>query len=258
MATSIGEDGAYRDVNDAFLARLGYERDEMVGHRPTEFVTAESAERIEKELMPALRRTGHLDNRAILFLTSAGETVNCLTNSVVEFSPDGRFIGTIAVYTEVADKTWTDSKYRQLYRSTPAMLHTVDADGSIIAVTDHWLQKMGYARDEVLGRSISDFYSESDRKRQQIDRDSIPDGEFLNQKRQMVTRTGKVLDIVMSAVSDRDETGRTTPSPRGVERRDGKKPRGAGLCALRWPRTRGSGKNSSESGITCAKRSTWR
>lgn len=208
MATSIGEDGAYRDVNDAFLARLGYERDEMVGHRPTEFVTAESAERIENELMPALRRTGHLDNRAILFLTRAGETVNCLTNSVVEYSPDGRFTGTIAVYTEVADKTWTDSKYRQLYRSTPAMLHTVDADGSIIAVTDHWLQKMGYARDEVLGRSISDFYSESDRKRQQIDRDSTPDGEFLNQKRQMVTRTGKVLDIVMSAVSDRDESGR--------------------------------------------------
>ena len=57
MATSIGEDGAYVDVNDAFLKRLGYERADMVGRKPAEFVTAESAKRIETELMPILRRT---------------------------------------------------------------------------------------------------------------------------------------------------------------------------------------------------------
>ena len=39
MATSIGEDGRYLDVNDALLARLGYEREEMLGRRPSEFVT---------------------------------------------------------------------------------------------------------------------------------------------------------------------------------------------------------------------------
>ena len=60
MATSIGEDGAYRDVNDAFLQRLGYQREDMVGRRPAEFVTPESAKRIETELMPMLRRTGAL------------------------------------------------------------------------------------------------------------------------------------------------------------------------------------------------------
>jgi PAS domain S-box-containing protein len=208
MATSIGENGTYRDVNDAFLARLGYSREEMVGRRPRDFVTPDSAERIEQEFMPALRRTGRLENKAILFLTRSGETVNCLTNSVVEFAADGRFRGTIAVYAEVADKLWADSKYRQLYRSTPAMLHTVDANGSIIAVTDHWLQKMDYTREEVLGRSISDFYSESDRRRQEIDPDPDADGEFLNKKRQMVTKTGRVLDIVMSAISERDEAGK--------------------------------------------------
>ncbi len=34
MATSIGEDGRYLDVNDAFLARLGYARRDMIGRRP--------------------------------------------------------------------------------------------------------------------------------------------------------------------------------------------------------------------------------
>ena len=207
MSTSIGSDGRYRDVNDAFLERLGYQRDEVIGRRPVEFVTRDSAERIEQELMPTLRRTGRLVNKAIQFLTRDGETVDFLTDSVVEVAEDKQFRGTIAVYFEVADKLWADSKYQQLYRSTPAMLHSVDADGLIVSVTDHWLQKMGYSREEVLGRPIHDFYSKADSKRQKA-RPAASDDEFLNRKRQMVTKEGRVLDIVMSAIADRDESGR--------------------------------------------------
>ncbi|MDH4109123.1 MAG: sigma 54-interacting transcriptional regulator [Gammaproteobacteria bacterium] len=210
MATSIGSDGTYRDVNDAFLQRLGYRREDMLGRRPVEFVTKESADRIEKELMPTLRRRGRLENKTIGFLTRDGEIAECLTSSVVEHDAEGRFVGTIATYLEVTDKAWSESKYRQLYRSTPAMLHTVDADGYIVTVTDHWLQKMGYRREEVVGKPVLDFYSEADRKRFAGGRlrEVISGGEFLNEPRQMVTRDGAVLDLLMSAISDRDETGK--------------------------------------------------
>jgi PAS domain S-box-containing protein len=67
MAASIDEDGRFLDVNDALLERLGYERDDMVGHRPEEFVTPESARRIEEEFRPALRRTGKLENKPVGF-----------------------------------------------------------------------------------------------------------------------------------------------------------------------------------------------
>ena len=209
MATSIGENGTYRDVNDAFLKRMGYRRDAMVGHRPTEFVTTESAQRIEREFMPTLRRTGRLENKPIRFVAQDGETVNCLTTSIVEFAADGGFVGTIAVYTEVADKSWADSKYRQLYRSTPAMLHTVDTSGSIVSVTDHWLQKMGYSRDEVVGKPIIDFYSSADRRRFTERREDELNREFMNQQRQMVTKEGRTLDLIMSAVQVSDDAGRT-------------------------------------------------
>jgi len=210
MATSIGSDGTYRDVNDAFLQRLGYRREDMLGRRPVDFVTAESASRIEKELMPTLRRRGRIENKTISFLARDGEIVEFLTSSVVEHDGEGRFVGTIATYLEVTDKAWSESKYRQLYRSTPAMLHTVDADGFIVTVTDHWLQKMGYRREEVVGKPILDFYSEAERRRFAGGRlrDVISGGEFLNEPRQMVTRDGAVLDLLMSAISDRDEAGK--------------------------------------------------
>ena len=209
MATSIGEDGRYLDVNDALLDRLGYAREDMLGRRPAEFVTADSANRIETEFMPILRRTGRLENKPVNFVSRDGDVVRCTVSSLVEHSEDGRFVRTVAMYTEISDQAKIDQKYRHLYRSTPAMLHTVDADGCIVTVTDHWLQKMGYAREDVVGRSIIDYYSEADRRRLRDGtlQDMISGTEFNNEPRQMVTRGGKVLELLMSAIAERDAKG---------------------------------------------------
>ena len=209
MATAIDEDGRFLDVNDAFERRLGYAREEMIGRRPLEFVTAESARRIEEEFRPALRRTGKLESKPVSFVTRSGEVVDCLSDAIIEYDPEGRYLRTIAMYAEITDQARAAFKYRDLYRSTPAMLHTLDADGHIQTVTDHWLQKLGYSRDEVLGRPVTDFYSEADRRRFSGTRlaEAINRGEFTNVDRQMVTKDGRVLDIVMSSISHRDSRG---------------------------------------------------
>ena len=209
MASSIAESGEYLDVNDALLARLGYRRKDMVGQLPEAFTTPESGQRIAEELRPALRRTGKLENKPISFVAKSGEVIDCLTNALVEYDRAGKFLRTVAMYTEVAEEAKANFKYRTLYRETPAMLHMVDGDGQIVTVTDHWLQKMGYRRDEVVGRSISDFFSQRDQKYyadgglQRL----IREGEFTNLERQMVTKNGTVLDLIMSAISRRDNDG---------------------------------------------------
>ncbi len=209
MATSIGADGAYLDVNDALLERLGFTREQMIGRRPTDFVTPESAERIEKEFLPVLRRTGKLENKPLAFVTQSGEIVECLANSVVEYDPDGEFLRTVAMYTEISDEGRANFKYRSLYRSTPAMLHTVDGDGNIVTVTDHWLNKLGYEREEVVGRPISNFFTESDGQRFSEDRlkSFINQGDFNNEEQQVVTKDGQVLDLIVSAISRRNTAG---------------------------------------------------
>ena len=209
MATSIAADGTYVDVNDALLERLGYERDDMVGHRPVDFVTPETAERIEKEFLPALRRTGKLDNKPIAFISSNDEVVECLTSSLVEYDPEGEFVRTVATYSEVSDEARANFKYRNLYRSTPAMLHTVDGDGNIVTATDHWLQKLGYKREEVIGRSISDFFTATDRENLsgEMLKEFINQGDFNNEVRHVVTKDGQVLDLIVSAITRRNESG---------------------------------------------------
>jgi len=209
MATAIDRDGSYLDVNDAVERRLGYAREEMVGRRPFDFVTDETARRIQEEFRPALRRTGKLEKKPVSFVAKSGEVVDCMSDAIIEYDPEGRFVRTIAMYAEVTDQARAAFKYRDLYRSTPAMLHTLDADGHIQTVTDHWLQKLGYKREEVLGRPITDFYSDADRRRFSGTRlaEAINRGNFTNVDRQMVTKDGRVLDIVMSSISHRDARG---------------------------------------------------
>ena len=209
MATSIAEDGVYLDVNDTMLKRLGYGRDEMVGHSPEDFTTPQSAACVRDELRPALRRTGKLENKPISFVTKSGDVVDCITNAIVEYDREGEFLRTVAMYSEISDEARANFKYRTLYRATPAMLHTVDGDGLIVTVTDHWLQKLGFKREEVLGRPITDFFSVRDSKFYSDGRlqELIRDGDFNNLERQMLAKDGTVLDLVMSAISHRDENG---------------------------------------------------
>ncbi|NNE59492.1 MAG: sigma 54-interacting transcriptional regulator [Woeseia sp.] len=210
MVTSIGEDGRYRDISDAFLDRLGFSRKEMVGQPPSRFVTEESAQRIDKEFRPALRRTGRLKDKPIAFVAKDGEIVHCLTDSIVETGRKGAAVRTIAMYRELDIQAQANLKYRQLYRATPAMLHTVDASGRIITVTDHWLRKMGYTREEVVGRPVTDFFSKADRERLSSGKlkDLLSTGTFENQARQLVTHDGQVLELLVSATAVRDSAGR--------------------------------------------------
>jgi PAS domain S-box-containing protein len=209
MATSIADEGVYLDVNDAMLERLGYQRDEMVGHKPEEFMTPETALRVRNELRPALRRTGKLENKPVSLLGRTGEVVECVTNALVEYDREGEFLRTVAMYSEISDQAKVNFKYRTLYRETPAMLHTVDAEGYLVTVTDHWLQKLGYTRDEVIGRPITDFFSSADRRLYADGRlkQLIKEGAFTNLKRQMVAKDGHIIDLVMSAISHDDDKG---------------------------------------------------
>ncbi|MFK8184274.1 MAG: PAS domain S-box protein [Phormidesmis sp.] len=55
----------------------------------------------------------------------------------------------------------SESRYRHLYEETPAMLHSVDADGGIVSVSHYWLEKLGYQRHEVIGQPIAKFLEQS-------------------------------------------------------------------------------------------------
>jgi diguanylate cyclase (GGDEF)-like protein/PAS domain S-box-containing protein len=93
---------------------------------------------------------------------------------------------------------------------TPAMFHSIDEKGRLISVSDVWLAKLGYSRDEVLGRPSSDFLTAE--SREHAIRDVLPEffrlGRCENVQYQMVRKDGGVIDVLLSAVLDNDPLGR--------------------------------------------------
>ncbi len=206
IAAVMDRDGVFLDVSDEWERRLGYPRAEMLGRRPEDLATTATARRIREEHLPRFRRTGRLDNVPVEFLTRAGEVVELVACTAAVPAPDGGRPGTVTVFTEVSDRARLERRYRDLYQSTPAMLHTVDGDGRITDVSDHWLAKLGYARDEVIGRSILEFMSDTSRATLAEGRlqELIAAGDHKNLPRQMLTKAGEVLDVLMSARTERD------------------------------------------------------
>ncbi len=104
-----------------------------------------------------------------------------------------------------------DSKerLRRLYEATPAMMHSINEQGRLVTVSDQWLAKLGYSRDEVIGRPSTDFLTPASRQRA-LD-EALPaflkKGHYDNFEVQMLTKSGEVVDVLLSAIQDRDPDG---------------------------------------------------
>ena len=111
--------------------------------------------------------------------------------------------------------------YQMLYEATPAMLHSIDQQGRLVHVSDAWLTTLNYARDEVVGRLVVDFFTPASRA--YATTTGIPelfrDGWCKDIAYQMVRRNGTVMDVLLSAVIQRDTSLSLTVSVDVTERK---------------------------------------
>lgn len=206
--SSIDTEGRYVDMSDAFLARLGYSREEMTGERPQDHMTKACAQRMSENYLPRFLKTGKLSNVPMDRLTKDGEVVDLIMDAIAERDADGRIIRSISVSTERVDHARVERHYGLLYQQTPAMLHTTGLDGCIEAVSDYWLAKMGFNRDEVVGTPAASYLTDESREHAM---ECIPrafeEGALYDERMDFVTKDGEIIEGVLSAFADRDERG---------------------------------------------------
>lgn len=108
----------------------------------------------------------------------------------------------------------SEERFRALYNRTPAMMHSIDQEGKLMRVSDYWLAKMEYAREEVIGKLSTDFLTPQ--SKQKVLTKIIPDlfttGLIVNVDYQFKTKSGKILDTLLSATCERDEQGKIVKS----------------------------------------------
>jgi PAS domain S-box-containing protein len=108
----------------------------------------------------------------------------------------------------------SEKRYRSIYHNTPAMLHSVDTKGRLISVSDNWLEVLGYNREEVIGEKLTRFFTKESRIRAEktIFPEFFKTGMCKDIPYRFVKKNGDTMDVMLSAIGDRDDDGNITRS----------------------------------------------
>lgn len=121
-----------------------------------------------------------------------------------------------ALYRDITELRRTEEALQQaeerssrLYNSLPVMLHSVDSQGKIISVSDFWLEKTGFSREEVIGRSLRNFIPDNHRdyRLDEILPRLVREGGVFNVTCRVLTKEGGHIDALLSATSERNAEG---------------------------------------------------
>lgn len=107
-----------------------------------------------------------------------------------------------------------EDDFRNLYEKAPVLMHSVGTDRRLLSVNDEWLARLGYERSEVLGCPFIDFLTPESRKyaEEVVIPAFLKQGFLRDVDYQMVTKSGEVLDVQLSAIWQRDAQGRPVRS----------------------------------------------
>ena len=148
-------------------------------------------------------------------LRTDGQTRTVHSRARANHASDGSVIGYVGSVEDVTEQRATslqlaasEQRLRKLYESTPVMLHSIDPQGRLLTVSGHWLDSLGYTREEVVGKAIADFMTETSRARSvNVLQAFFATGVCEDVAYQLVRKSGEVIDVLLSAVLERNSSG---------------------------------------------------
>ncbi|MFT7775397.1 PAS domain S-box protein [Roseateles sp.] len=184
------------------------------GHRATlqegiSYYKPEARPVIEAAVQRAIQH-GESWSLELPMVTARGREIWVLAQGQVDWQ-DGvpvRLVGAFQDVTEhhraAVELERNRQRLRVLYESTPALMHSVDAGGRVLSVSDRWLERLGYERAQVIGRLVDDFMTpESARQVREVYHPALwRDGQIGDCPVQLVCADGRLRDGLVSAVAE--------------------------------------------------------
>lgn len=185
----VGADLRIEYVNAAYANILGVPADELVGRSARDRVLPEDLPAFERAIED--RFSGRSTTYELRHCRPDGEVCTVLVTGVPRYV-EGRFAGAIAVITDItrfkrAEAALRDSEalFRAVSEQMPASLFLLDMDdpevwGKIVHVNQAGLRMHGCTSEEVLGRSITQYLSESEEEENRARAVALMAGETLS------------------------------------------------------------------------------
>ena len=170
MIHSINEAGLLISVSDAWLAKLGYAREEVLGRRSADFLTPESRERAIGEVLPEFFRSGRCENVQYQMVGKNGGVIDVLISAVLVDDAAGRGRVSFAVVTDISALVQTknllresEARYRSLIEDQSDLVSLATPEGVLLYANSAYVSFCGKSTEGIIGRSLFDFVPEGER-----------------------------------------------------------------------------------------------
>lgn len=153
LISYIGKDGTYQFVNAAYEAWWGLPREQLIGRRPSEFLSEE----VLAETRPYAKRTlaGEMVTFQIDLPLADGTTPHVEVRYAPDFGPDGEVRGFVVLINDVTERR----DYEALLRRNELILNAagdgiygVDLEGKATFVNPEAAKLLGYKPEELIGQ----------------------------------------------------------------------------------------------------------
>ncbi len=183
MLHSIDTEGRLVSVSDYWLEALGYDRDEVIGRRSTDFLSDSSRRHAQDVVLPDFFRNGFCRDVSYRFRKKNGETIDVLLSAIAERDGDGRVKRSLAVLVDVTELKRAEDQLRRakeelhrysrdlerqvgertreitgILRNTPSVVYIKDRDGRYTLVNSRFEGLFGIRNEEIRGKSDLDIF----------------------------------------------------------------------------------------------------
>jgi len=166
--------GIITDVNKQMCAITGHSREELIGTPFKNFFT--DPQRAEDGIRQVLAK-GRVTNYELTLRAKDGKETVVSYNATTFTGEDGHLRGVFAAARDITDQKRLEEQLRQAQNYTRGLIEssvdamlTVDPDLTISDVNEQTVRLTGYSREQLIGSSFPDYFSEPDRARAGVEK----------------------------------------------------------------------------------------
>lgn len=153
----IDAQGRYTYCSKKVIDVLGYTSSEIIGKTPFDLMHPEEIEShsaIFKDIVQNKKPIVDLEN---LNIAKNGSSVMLLTNGVPVLDKEGNLLGFRGVNKNITHQKQAEEEYRAIIQTAVDGFWIINSSGEIIDVNNAYCEMIGYSRDELLSKKISDI-----------------------------------------------------------------------------------------------------
>jgi PAS domain S-box-containing protein len=210
-------DGTLTFVNEAYCRYFGKKSDELVGSSFMSVIPEDDRAKVKEQIF-SLSIESPVETHENRVIKANGEicwqqwTNRAIFNehgNIVEYQSVGRDITERKQIEQALQES--EVRYRDLYNEAPDMYHTLDENGVILECNETEAKMLGYEKEEIIGRHITDFFTEESRRLFEIDFPKLKEKkELFNLPREFIRKDGTTFPISLNVFPVYDEDGKFT------------------------------------------------